>query len=37
MAYFTAECEFNGQDFVTEHQKAMAKLNADFGKEPANG
>ena len=37
MTYFTAECEFNGQDFVTEHQKAMAKLNADFGKDPANG
>jgi hypothetical protein len=36
MAYFTAEAEFNGQEFKTEHQKAMAKLNANFGKEPAN-
>lgn len=37
ITYFTAETECNGAEYVTERDKYLAQLNADFGKEVSNG
>lgn len=37
LSYFVSESECNGATYVTEKDKRMAQLNADFGKEPVNG
>jgi hypothetical protein len=37
MTYLVAESEANGSEYISEHDKRMAQLNSNFGKEPANG
>jgi hypothetical protein len=35
LAYYTAEAEWNGTEYVTEHDKHMAKLNAELAEQHA--